>query len=248
MLLTPGPWSETAFEHAYLASYLGYPLVEGTDLTVRDGRVWMRSLRRLERVDVILRRTDAWFCDPLELRPDSKLGRPRPGRGGPSRGRFHRQHPRQWRAREPRACCRTFPAWPSTCSASSCCLPSVPTWWCGDEESRRHVLAHLDSLVIKPIARRAGPTSVFPWELSRERRDDLRRRIEARPGAWVGQETIELASAPTLTSTGLEARQSVLRAFAVARRDSYCGDARRLDPGGCVSNRIGSAEAADVCP
>ena len=76
MLLSPGPWSETAFEHAYLASHLGYPLVEGADLVVRDGHVWMRSLRRLERVDVILRRTDAWFCDPLELRADSKLGVP----------------------------------------------------------------------------------------------------------------------------------------------------------------------------
>ena len=76
VLLSPGPWSETAFEHAYLASHLGYPLVEGADLTVRDGRVWMRSLGRLERVDVILRRTDAWFCDPLELLPDSKLGVP----------------------------------------------------------------------------------------------------------------------------------------------------------------------------
>ena len=76
VLLSPGPWSETAFEHAYLASYLGYPLVEGADLTVRDGRVWLRSLGRLERVDVIVRRTDAGFCDPLELRADSKLGVP----------------------------------------------------------------------------------------------------------------------------------------------------------------------------
>ena len=86
-------------------------------------------------------------------------------------------------------------------------LPSVPTWWCGDEDGRRHVLAHLDRLVIKPIARGPGPTAVFPWELSSERRDDLRRRIEAHPAGWVGQETVELASAPTLTSTGLEARR-----------------------------------------
>jgi len=100
-------------------------------------------------------------------------------------------------------------------------LPSVPTWWCGDEDGRRHVLAHLDDVVIKPISRGLGPTSVFPWELAREARDDLRRRIESYPAGWVGQEPIELASAPTLTTNGLEARRTVLRAFAVARNDSY---------------------------
>ena len=76
VVLTPGPWSETAFEHAYLASYMGYPLVEGGDLTVNGGRVWMRSLGRLEPVDVILRRVDDWYCDPLELKKDSRLGVP----------------------------------------------------------------------------------------------------------------------------------------------------------------------------
>ena len=76
VVLTPGPWNETAFEHAFLASTLGYPLVEGADLTVRGGSVWMRSLGRLEPVHVILRRVDGAFCDPLELRPDSQLGVP----------------------------------------------------------------------------------------------------------------------------------------------------------------------------
>jgi uncharacterized circularly permuted ATP-grasp superfamily protein/uncharacterized alpha-E superfamily protein len=220
VLLSPGPGSETAFEHAYLASYLGYPLVEGTDLTVRDGRVWMRSLRRLERVDVILRRTDAWFCDPLELRPDSKLGVPGllevARLGGVSivntLGSGVLENP---------GLLPYLPRLAQHLLGQQLLLPSVPTWWCGDEASRRQVLAHLDSLVIKPIARGSGPTAVFPWELSRRRRDDLRRQIEAHPAAWVGQETVELASAPTLTSTGLEARQSVLRAFAVARQDSY---------------------------
>ena len=78
VVLTPGPRSETAFEHGYLASYLGYPLVQGADLRVRDGRVWMRTLGRLEPVHVILRRVDAAWCDPLELRPESQLGVPLP--------------------------------------------------------------------------------------------------------------------------------------------------------------------------
>jgi uncharacterized circularly permuted ATP-grasp superfamily protein/uncharacterized alpha-E superfamily protein len=220
VVLSPGPLSETAFEHAYLASHLGYPLVESTDLTVRDGKVWMRSLRRLERVHVILRRTDAWFCDPLELRPDSKLGVPglveAARLGGVSivntLGSGVLENP---------GFLPYLPRMAELLLGERLLLPSVPTWWCGEEDGRRHVLAHLDSLVIKPIARGVGPTAVFPWELSSDRRDDLRRQIEAQPGRWVGQETVELSSAPTLTATGLEARYTVLRAFAVARQDSY---------------------------
>jgi uncharacterized circularly permuted ATP-grasp superfamily protein len=240
VLLSPGPWSETAFEHAYLASHLGYPLVEGADLTVRDGRVWMRSLRRLERVDVILRRTDAWFCDPLELRPDSKLGVP--GLIEAARlGAVSIVNTLGSGVLENPGLLPYLPRLAQHLLGEPLLLPSVPTWWCGEEESRRHVLAHLDRLVIKPIARRAGPTAVFPWELSHERQDELRLRIEARPADWVGQETVELASVPTLTPTGLEARQTVLRAFAVARQDSYAAM-----PGGLtrVAGAGGAAEGA----
>ena len=220
VVLSPGPWSETAFEHAYLASHLGYPLVEGTDLTVRDGRVWLRSLGRLERVDVILRRTDAWFCDPLELRPDSKLGVPglveAARLGGVSivntLGSGVLENP---------GLAPYLPRLAEHLLGEHLLLPSVPTWWCGDHDGLRHVLAHFDDLVIKPISRALGPTSVFPWELSNDGRADLRRRIEAYPAGWVGQETVELASAPTLTPNGLEARRTILRAFAVARNDSY---------------------------
>ena len=68
-MLSPGTHSETAFDQAFLASLLGFPLIEGSDLTVREGRVWMRVLGKLEQVDVILRRVDSYWCDPLELRP-----------------------------------------------------------------------------------------------------------------------------------------------------------------------------------
>jgi uncharacterized circularly permuted ATP-grasp superfamily protein/uncharacterized alpha-E superfamily protein len=236
VLLGPGPWSETAFEHAYLASRLGYPLVEGTDLTVRDGRVWLCSLDRLERVDVILRRTDAWFCDPLELLPDSKLGVPglveAARLGGVSivntLGSGVLENP---------GLLPYLPRLSEHLLGEQLLLPSVPTWWCGDEDGRRHVLAHLDRLVIKPISRAVGPTSVFPWELSSDGRAELRRRIESHPAGWVGQEVIELASAPTLTPTGLEARRTVLRAFAVPRQDSYA-----VMPGG-LTRVAGSGSA-----
>jgi uncharacterized circularly permuted ATP-grasp superfamily protein/uncharacterized alpha-E superfamily protein len=236
VMLGPGPWSETAFEHAYLASHLGCPLLEGSDLTVRDGRVWLCSLDRLERVDVILRRTDASFCDPLELLPDSKLGVPGlievARLGGVSivntLGSGVLENP---------GMLSYLPRLAEHFLGEQLLLPSVPTWWCGDEEGRRHVLADFDRMVIKPITRGAGPTTVFPWELSSDRRAEVRRQIEANPALWVGQEVVEQGSAPTLTANGLEARRNVLRAFAVVRNDSYA-----VMPGGLT--RV--AGAADV--
>ena len=85
-VLTPGPRNETYFEHAYLANYLGLYLVQSDDLVVRGGFLWMKSLDGLSRVDVLMRRVDDWFCDPVELRGDSRLGGARPTAGGASRG------------------------------------------------------------------------------------------------------------------------------------------------------------------
>ncbi len=244
VVLTPGPASETAFEHAYLASYLGYALVEAADLTVRDGRVWLRSLGRLEPVDVILRRTDAVFCDPLELRGDSVLGVP--GLVEASRlGAVSIVNTLGSGVLENPGMLPFLPGLAEHLLGQQLLFPSVRTWWCGDPEGRRHVLAHLDQLVVKPIARTLG-TTLLPSELSGEARDDLRARIEARPGMWVGQEHVEMASAPALGATGLEARRSVLRAFAVARHDSYAampGGLTRVAPssnGSRISNQTGA--------
>lgn len=219
VVLSPGSSSETAFEHAYLASHLGYSLVEAGDLTVRDARVWLRSLGRLEPIDVILRRTDAMFCDPLELRADSLLGVP--GLVEASRlGSVSIVNTLGSGVLENPGILSYLPRLAAHLLGQELHFPSVQTWWCGDADGRRHVLAHFDRLVIKPIAWGLGATSL-PSELSSADRDDLRRRIEARPELWVGQEHVELASTPALGATGLEARRSVLRAFAVARHDSY---------------------------
>jgi uncharacterized alpha-E superfamily protein len=106
------------------------------------------------------------------------------------------------------------------------------------------VLANFDRMAIKPIDRGVGPTTVFPWELSNDDRAELRQQIDANPSGWVGQEPLEQASAPTLTANGLEARRTVLRAFAVARNDSYA-----VMPGG-LTRVTGSAQTAggDVAP
>jgi uncharacterized circularly permuted ATP-grasp superfamily protein/uncharacterized alpha-E superfamily protein len=220
VLLTPGAHNETAFDQAFLSSLLGFPLVEGADLTVRDGRVWQHSIGGLEPVDVILRRVDAWFCDPLELRPDSRLGVPglvQAARLGSvaivnGLGTGVLENP------------GLFPFLPRIAEvllSQPLRLPSAPTWWCGDELSRRHVLARLDSLVLKPISRGVARTSHFGWELSAAQRDDLVRRIEAEPYAWVGQQPLALSTAPTIGPAGLEARPAVVRAFAVAHDSGY---------------------------
>ncbi len=244
VVLSPGPSSETAFEHAYLASYLGYSLVEAADLTVRDGRVWLRSLGRLEPVDVILRRTDATFCDPLELRGDSVLGVP--GLVEASRlGTVSIVNTLGSGVLENPGLLPYLPGLAEHLLGQQLLFPSVQTWWCGDAEGRRHVLAHLDRLVVKPIAAGLGATTL-PAELSSAERDDLRRRIEARPEIWVGQEHVEMASAPALVASGLEARRTVLRAFAVARHDSFAampGGLTRVAPtgnGSRISNQTGA--------
>jgi len=219
VVLSPGPSSETAFEHAYLATYLGYSLVEASDLTVRDGRVWLRSLGRLEPVDVILRRTDAAFCDPLELRADSVLGVP--GLVEASRlGTVSIVNTLGSGVLENPGLLPYLPKLAEHLLGQPLLFPSVQTWWCGDGAGRRHVLANLDRLLVTPIAWGLGPTS-YPSDLSGTARDDMRGRIEARPEIWVGQEHVEMASAPAVGTDGLEARRTVLRAFAVARHDSY---------------------------
>jgi uncharacterized circularly permuted ATP-grasp superfamily protein/uncharacterized alpha-E superfamily protein len=245
VVLTPGPLNETAFEHAFLASQLGYPLVEGSDLVARRGGIWMRSLGRLEPVHVILRRVDAWFCDPLELKPDSKLGVP--GLVEAARcGAVSIVNPLGSSVLENPALMAFLPQLCERLLGRPLALESVPTWWCGQEESRRYVLAHLGRLVLRPISRSSGTTSVFGWELSAAELDDCRRRIDAQPFAWVGQEPLAMARAPTLTSGGLTPRRSVLRAFAVPHNDSFAvmpGGLTRVAPDGDtirISNQAGA--------
>jgi uncharacterized circularly permuted ATP-grasp superfamily protein/uncharacterized alpha-E superfamily protein len=245
VVLTPGPWNETAFEHAFLASHLGYPLVEGTDLVTRRGRVWMRSLGQLEPVHVILRRVDAWFCDPLELKADSQLGVPGLVEAARS-GAVSIVNPLGSSVLENPALMAFLPRLSEHLMGGPLALPSVPTWWCGEEEGRRYVLANLERLVVRPISRTAGTASVFGWELSAAELEQCRQRIAARPLAWVGQEPLAMASAPTLTPAGLAPRRSVLRAFAIPRNDSYAvmpGGLTRVAPDGGLG-RISSQAGA----
>jgi uncharacterized circularly permuted ATP-grasp superfamily protein/uncharacterized alpha-E superfamily protein len=245
VVLTPGPWNETAFEHAFLASQLGYPLVEGSDLVTRRGRVWMRSLGQLEPVHVILRRVDAWFCDPLELKPDSQLGVPGLVEAARS-GAVSVVNPLGAGVLENPALMVFLPRLCEHLLGGPLALQSVPTWWCGVDDGLRYVLANLERLVLRPMSRTAGTASIFGWQLSAAELDQCKRRIEAQPIGWVGQESLEMASAPTLTPAGLAPRRSVLRAFAVPRNDSYAvmpGGLTRVAPGdgvGRISSQAGA--------
>ena len=150
VILTPGPYNETYFEHAYLARQLGMPLVEGHDLTVRGDTVYLKTLGGLRRVHSILRRLDDDFCDPLELRGDSALGVPgligavRAGRVVVVERARHRRARVRGVARLPAADRR------AAASARQLLLPAVATWWCGEKPALEYVLANLDRLVIKP--------------------------------------------------------------------------------------------------
>ena len=244
VVLTPGSQSETAFEHAFLAGHLGYSLVEGSDLVVQDGRVWMRSLRQLQPVDVILRRVDAWFCDPLELRPRSFLGVPGLVEAC-RRGTVSVVNTLGSGVLENPGLVAFLPRLAKELLHEDLELASVPTWWCGEPSGLSHVLAHLEELVIKPTARGTGTGALFGWELSTTEADDLRRRIEARPHRWVGQEQLALSSVPTLGDGGLLAHRSMLRAFTVARGDSYLvmpGGLTRVaeEDGAVISNQAGA--------
>lgn len=220
VLLTPGPYNETYFEHAYLARYLGYTLVEGGDLTVRDNRVFLKVLGALQPVDVILRRLDDDFCDPLELRPDSFLGVP---------GLVQAVHAGNVAVAnalgtgllETPALLAFLPALCRFLLGEELKLPSVPTWWCGEPLARDHVLSHLRDMVIKPAMASIRMEPVFGDELTREQRDELIAKIRARPQDFVGEHRLTLSTTPVLVGDQLQPRHLVLRTYLAAHDGSF---------------------------
>ena len=226
VVMTPGPRNETYFEHAYLAAYLGYTLVQGDDLSVRDGKVWLKSLAGLVPVDVILRRVDADFCDPLELRPDSVLGVPGLLEVA-RRGNVAIANPLGSSVLENPGLIPFLPKIARHFLGQELRLPSVATWWCGQKKERDHVLANLDKLVIKPLYRHPSALPLFGQLLSKKELANIKARILARPENYVGQEQVSFSSTPSLINGKLEPRQSIIRSFMVARDTDY-----QVMPGG----------------
>src|SRR5271157_1778404 len=149
VLLSPGPFNGTYFEHSYIARYLGFTLVQGKDLTVRDRSVYLKTVVGLERVDVILRRVDDSFCDPLELRGDSLLGVPGLVDAIVA-GNVKVANALGSGLIETAAVIPFLPGLARHLLGEKLKLPSVATWWCGQTSALKWVLEHLDTLVVKP--------------------------------------------------------------------------------------------------
>ncbi|WES63696.1 circularly permuted type 2 ATP-grasp protein [Microbacter sp. GSS18] len=221
VVLSPGTHSETAYDQAFIATTLGFPLVQGDDLVVSEGSVWIKPPRwphtkPVDRVDVILRRVDAAWCDPLELRGDSQLGVAglvEAVRRGTVKivnglGAGVLENP------------ALLPFLPAACErllGEQLLLPATPAWWCGDREGLDHVLAQLrrdpESILIRTLDG-ASADDVSP--------DELAVRILAHPYRYVGLARLPLSQAPVWRSGGIaEARPLVLRAFSVRYGSAY---------------------------
>ncbi|WP_322012990.1 circularly permuted type 2 ATP-grasp protein [Paraburkholderia sp. J12] len=214
-LLTPGPFSETYFEHAFLARYLGVTLVEGKDLTVRDDMLYLKTFKGLERVHAVLRRLDDVFCDPVELRADSTIGVPGllqvmragnvivsnvPGSGFVESPALHGFMPELARA----------------LLGETLALLSVPTWWCGEAAACEAAFGQLDEAFLVPTwpSVRTGPAPGLA--AGRQPLPAWRERIEHAADAFTIQAPLSYSCTPRYEDGTLAGRPSVLRVYAIA--------------------------------
>jgi uncharacterized circularly permuted ATP-grasp superfamily protein/uncharacterized alpha-E superfamily protein len=220
VLLTPGPYNETYFEHAYLARYLGFTLVEGGDLTVRDRRVFIKTLEGLQPVDVILRRLDDSFCDPLELRSDSSLG----VAGLVEAARAGNVTIANALGSGVIETASIMPFLPGLCRhllGEELKLPSVATWWGGQPRELEYVIEHLDQLVVKRAFPADAREPLFGGRLSDGEKSSLAAELRARPDHFVAQEQVALSTAPVWQQDRMEPRPLVWRTYVAAAGDSY---------------------------
>jgi uncharacterized circularly permuted ATP-grasp superfamily protein/uncharacterized alpha-E superfamily protein len=238
VLLTPGPLNETYFEHSYIARYLGFTLVQGKDLTVRNRRVHLKTVDGLERVDVILRRVDDSFCDPLELRGESLLGVPGLVDAIVA-GNVKVANALGSGLIETSAIMPFLPGLSTQLLGEKLKLPSVATWWCGQPYALDWVLDHLDSVVLKPAFPSSGMEPVFGAELPHAEKGKFAERLRARPHEYVAQEQVALSTAPVWDNGCLNSRSVVLRTYVL-----NTGSEWNVIPGGLV--RVAEAEGSVV--
>jgi len=227
VLMTPGPFNETYYEQSYLARHLGFPLVEGSDLTVRNGLVWLKTLSGPQRVHVILRRVDDDFCDPLELLPDSALGVAGLTEAA-RRGTVVIANALGSNLLESGALLGYLPGLCRRLLGESLQMPSVATWWCGEPAAMEEVVAELEHLIIKPAFPQLRLAPIFVQDLDAAQRTALIAAMRAQPNNYVAQETVKFSQAPVWRSTqrqfdqaGLEASAVGLRVFACATPNGY---------------------------
>ncbi|MBL8774529.1 MAG: circularly permuted type 2 ATP-grasp protein [Acidimicrobiales bacterium] len=220
VVLTPGVHNSAYFEHAFLAQQMGAHLVEGRDLVVDDEVVYLRTVGGLERVDVVYRRVDDLFLDPEVFRPDSALGVPglmaawRAGNvaiaNAPGAG-----------VADDKVLYAYVPALIHYYLGEEALVPNVETFVCLDDRQRKHVLANLDHLVVKP-ANESGGYGIFVGSHASEAdKDEIRRRVEADPRNYVAQPILALSTAPTLCDGVIAPRHVDLRPFILTGEHPY---------------------------
>jgi uncharacterized circularly permuted ATP-grasp superfamily protein len=212
VVLTPGPYNSAYFEHSFLAQQMGVELVEGRDLVVSDGFVWMRTTKGFERVDVIYRRMDDDFLDPAVFRADSVLGVDglfevyRNGRvalaNAPGTG-----------IADDKVIYAYVPQIVKYYLDEEIILPNVPTFLCAYDEQRQHVLANLETLVVKAANESGGYGMLVGPASTREERVEFARRIEAAPRNYIAQPTLSLSRVPTIVDGAFQGRHVDLRPY-----------------------------------
>ena len=254
-LLTPGPYNETYFEHAYLARYLGLTLVEGHDLTVRDERVYLRTLRGLEPVHVLLKRLDDEFLDPLELRADSTLGIPGLLQAVRAGNVVVANAPGSAFLESP-ALLGFLPALSEKLLGEALKLPALDTWWCGERAALASVLPQLEHMAIKPTYPGSITHGTFEAALghtmTQAQRDEWVGRITRQPDRYSLQAYSPLSQMPTWknASEGVVQRSVMLRVFALRNGlddgVSDGADSWRVLPGGLARIAAHDAQIASM--
>src|SRR5271157_6002193 len=230
-ILSPGPLSLTYYEQAYLARYLGFLLVEGDDLVMREGRIFVRTIAGLKRCDVLWRYVDADWCDPLELNPSSRIGVPGLLEAIRQGGVAIENMPGAGMV-ESRAMLAFLPALAPRLLGQDLLMPNIATWWCGQPRERERVLDEFDGISIasafgSELPALKGRTSVIVEELTLSERARLRDSIAERGLDYVGQEVVRLSTTPRWAEDRLEPRPFVLRVYCAAARGGW-----RVMPGG----------------
>ncbi len=237
VLLTPGPYSETYFEHAYLARYLGLPLVEGGDLTVRGEGLFLKTVEGLEPVHGVLRRLDDDWCDPLELRPDSALGVPGLLQAA-RKGRVVMANALGSAFLESPAIQGFLPAIAQRLMDQTLTLPALPTWWCGEAAAWHNVREQLDDKVLRSTFPRDGRTSRI--QAPHESAQAHRAAVHEDPDAWTAQGRLRFSRAPIWGGGAVAPRPALVRVYAIAE-----GKGRwHVLPGGMT--RVAQREDASV--
>lgn len=236
VLLTPGVYNSAYFEHNFLARLMGIQLVEGRDLLVHDGAVFMRTVSGLKRVDVIYRRIDDDYLDPLAFRPDSSLGVPGLFNAYRS-GAVNLANAIGTGVADDKAVYAYVPQIVRYYLGQDAILDNVETFLLTDEKQRQHVLSRLDQLVVKAVGESGGYDMLIGPQSTAEQREEFRRRIEANPRNYIAQPTLALSCAPCYVDGEVQPRHVDLRPYILGGADRT-----RIVPGGLtrVALRRGS--------